>query len=261
MTRAKLTAIVTTFNEEANIQECLRCLSFADEVLVADSFSTDKTLEIARDFGARIVQREYQCAASQKNWAIPQASHEWVLLCDADERVTDELRQEVQELLSGQPQHVGYSIPRANCFLGRWIRHCGWSPERDSNTRLFLRDRSRYEEKEVHADIICDGPVGVINSPLMHYSFVTIDQYISKMNRYTTWAARDILSSGRKVGGLEVSLRPIGTFLRMYVLQAGFLDGVHGLILCIASAFYTFAKYAKAWLLIHHKTDSGTENS
>lgn len=249
VTKASLTAIVPTFNEEANIRDCLSCLTFADEILVADSFSTDATLDIAREFGARIVQREYHYSASQKNWAIPQAKHEWILLCDADERVTDQLRTEVLEVLAGRTEHVGYSIPRSNHFLGKHIKHCGWSPERDRNVRLFMRDKSRYEDKEVHADVICDGSIGRISSPLIHHSFHSIEQYINKMNRYTTWGARDVVSAGVNVGLLDLILRPPWTFLKMYVLQAGLLDGCHGLLLCLLSAFYTLIKYAKAWAL------------
>ncbi len=249
MPNARLTAIVPTFNEEANIQDCLERLTFADEILVADSFSTDRTLEIARGFNARIIQREYSYSASQKNWAIPQARHEWILVCDADERVTDELKREVKGVLSGGAKHVGYSMPRANYFLGKRIRHCGWSPERDRNVRLFMRDNSRYEDKEVHADVICGGSVGRLNSPLVHHSFRTFEQYISKMNRYTTWAAKDLVNTGRSVSILDLIFRPPMTFLKMYFLQAGFLDGIHGLILSSASSFYTFTKYVKAWLL------------
>jgi len=249
MIKARLTAIVPTFNEEANIRDCLECLTFADEILVVDSFSTDGTLEFAREFNARIIQREYNCSASQKNWAIPQARHEWILICDADERVTDELRREVEGVLSGEPRHVGYSIPRANYFLGRRIRHCGWSPERDRNIRLFMRDRSKYENKEVHADVICDGSIGRLSSPFLHYSFRSFEQYITKMNRYTTWSAKDIVSAGRSVSILDLIFRPPMTFLKMYLLQAGFLDGPQGFILCSASSFYTFSKYAKAWLM------------
>jgi len=249
MPNASVTAIVPTFNEEANISACLRCLTFADEILVVDSFSTDSTLELAREFNVRIIQREYNYSASQKNWAIPQARHEWILLCDADERVTDELSREVKSVLSGRTEHVGYSIPRANHFLNRRIRHCGWSPERDRNIRLFMRDKSRYEDKEVHADVICEGSVGRLNSPFLHYSFRTFEQYVAKMNRYTTWAARDLVTAGRKVSVLDLVLRPPLTFLKMFFLQAGFLDGTEGLVLCSASAFYTFSKYVKAWLM------------
>jgi len=201
MPRAKLTAIVPVLNEEANIEDCLSRLTFADEILVVDSGSTDRTLDIARNFQARIIHRDYNYSASQKNWAIPQAKHEWVLVCDADERVTDQLREEIEAVLSTDSKYVGYSIPRATYFLGRRIRHCGWSPQRDRNVRLFLRDKGRYQDRQVHADVVCQGPVGRLNSPLVHYSFKTFEQYITKMNRYTTWAAKDIFDAGRNMPG------------------------------------------------------------
>jgi len=256
MANARLTAIVPTFNEESNIKDCLERLMFADEILVVDSESSDRTLEIARGFNARIIQREYSCSASQKNWAIPQAKYDWILLCDADERVTDELRREVEGVLGGQAECVGYSVPRENFFLGKRIRHCGWSPERDRNVRLFMRDRCSYEEKEVHADVICDGCIGRLNAPLLHYSYRTFEQYIAKMNRYTTWAAKDLVAAERHVSVLELMFRPPMTFVKMFFFQAGFLDGLHGLILCLASSFYTFTKYLKAWLLSRRKTDT-----
>ncbi len=254
MTNTRLTAIVPTFNEESNIADCLRRLAFADEILVVDSFSSDKTVEIARKFNARVIQREYDCSASQKNWAIPQAKHEWILLCDADERVTDSLREEVRAVLSVKPSYVAYSIPRVNYFLGKRIRHCGWSAEHDRNIRLFMRDRCKYEERQVHADVICDGPVGRISSPLLHNSYRTFEAYIAKMNRYTTWAANDLVAAGKRVSFLDPAVRPIATFLKMFVFQAGFLDGVSGFMLCASSSFYTFAKYLKAWLLLHEGT-------
>ena len=250
MPRAKLTAIVPVLNEEANIEDCLSRLTFADEILVVDSGSTDRTLDIARNFQARIIHRDYNYSASQKNWAIPQAKHEWVLVCDADERVTDQLREEIEAVLSTDSKYVGYSIPRATYFLGRRIRHCGWSPQRDRNVRLFLRDKGRYQDRHVHADVVCQGPVGRLNSPLVHYSFKTFEQYITKMNRYTTWAAKDIFDAGRNISLLDVLARPPATFIRMYLLQAGFMDGPQGLLLCAASASYTFFKYAKAWHLL-----------
>ena len=256
MESAKLTAIVPTFNEEVNIRDCLLSVSFADEVLVVDSFSTDRTLEIAQECGARIIQRDYENSASQKNWAIPQASCEWILLCDADERVTDELRLEILESIAGEPEHVGYSIPRANYFLGKRIRHCGWSPEQDRNIRLFMRDRSRYEEKQVHADVMCEGSIGRLKSPFLHYSFRTLEQYITKLNRYTTWGAGDVVNAGRRVGLLDLLLRPPVTFLKMFILRAGFLDGFRGLLLCLFSAFYTLSKYAKASLLLRGERQS-----
>ncbi len=246
--REKLTVIVPTFNEEENLQECLESVSWADEIMVVDSGSTDATLEIARQFTDRILVHEYINSATQKNWAIPQATHPWVMIVDSDERVTPQLKREIEETLVA-PQHQGYSIGRFNHFLGHPLRHGGWSPREDRNIRLFMRDKGRYEDKEVHADVLVEGTVGHLKNPLIHYSYRTLDQYFRKMERYTRWAAMDISKSKRRVRWHHVTLRPLGDFLRLYFMKLGFLDGFPGLIIALLSAYYVMVKYSRAWEL------------
>ncbi len=246
--REKLTVIVPTFNEEENLQECLESVSWADEIMVVDSGSTDATLEIARRFTDRILVHEYINSANQKNWAIPQATHPWVMIVDSDERVTPQLKREIEETLEA-PQHQGYSIGRFNHFLGHPLRHGGWSPREDRNIRLFMRDKGRYEDKEVHADVLVEGTVGHLKNPLIHYSYRTLDQYFRKMERYTRWAAMDIAKSKRRVRWHHVTLRPLGDFLRLYFMKLGFLDGFPGLIIALLSAYYVMVKYSRAWEL------------
>jgi len=241
----RLTAIIPTYNEEATLRDCLASVSFADEILVVDSFSTDQSLDIARQFGARILQHEYVYSARQKNWAIPQAAHEWVLLVDSDERVTPELRDEILALLRGDPGHDGYWILRANHFLGRRITHCGWGT--DKVIRLFRRDVSRYQDREVHAEIDLPGPLPVLRHPLEHHSFRSFGQYWRKLQLYSEWGAGQLYKDGRRAGAFSIFFRPLTRFMKMYVVRMGFLDGVHGLVLSMLGAFTVYLKYARLW--------------
>ena len=243
--RRPLTVIIPTYNEEQILPACLDSVRFADETLVVDSFSTDRTLEVARAHGARIVQREYGYSAQQKNWAIPQASHEWVLLVDADERVTPALRGEILALLEGEPRADGYWIRRANFFLGRRIRHCGWGT--DKVVRLFRRDVSRYQDRQVHAEIDLPGPLPTLNHPLDHHTFRSFGQYWRKLELYSEWGARQMHQEGRRAGGFQLFFRPLGRFIRMYFLRFGFLEGAHGVALSLLGAFTVYLKYARLW--------------
>ncbi len=257
--KEKLTIIVPTFNEEENIQACLETITWADEILVVDSGSTDTTLDIARRFTDRILVHEYINSATQKNWAIPQATHPWVMIVDADERVTPQLREEIEKTLQA-PGHQGYSIGRLNHFLGYPLRHGGWGPKEDRNIRLFMRDRGRYEEKEVHADVIVEGTVGHLKHPLIHHSYKSLDQYFRKMERYTRWAALDITNKGKPVRWYHITIRPLGDFLRLYFMKLGFLDGFPGLIIALLSAYYVMVKYSRAWELEKKGLDTERAN-
>lgn len=243
--RRALTVIVPTYNEESTLRGCLESVRFADEILVVDSFSTDATPAIAAEFGARVLQHEYVYSARQKNWAIPRATHEWVLLVDADERVTPGLRDEVLELLRRGPDRDGYWIPRANHFLGKRIRHCGWGS--DKVIRLFRRDRARYQDREVHAEIDLPGALPVLRHPLEHHSFRSFGQYWRKLQLYSEWGAAQLYKEGRRAGFLEIFGRPVTRFLKMYVVRGGFLDGLHGLVLSWLGAFTVYLKYARLW--------------
>jgi glycosyltransferase involved in cell wall biosynthesis len=246
MPREKLSAIVTSFNEEVNIRECLDSLGFADEVLLVDSFSTDRTLDIARQIpGVRVLQREYFGSAAQKNWAMDQTSNPWILIVDADERVTPELAREIVDLLDTGPSADYYSIRRRNLFLDRLIRHSGWST--DKVVRLVRRGAARYPKRRVHADIRPEGPAPVLQHSLLHYTFRSLGQYLEKLHRYAEWGAADAYRKGKKPGAVQLFLRPVWRFVRMYVFQAGFLDGRHGLVLCTLQAYGVFLKWAKLW--------------
>jgi glycosyltransferase involved in cell wall biosynthesis len=243
--RPLLSVIIPTYNEEETLPLCLESVAFADEILVVDSFSTDRTLEIARAHRARVVQREYGYSAQQKNWAIPQARHEWVLLVDADERVTPGLRDEIRRTLDSGPAADGYWIRRTNHFLGKRIRFCGWGTDRV--IRLFRRDVSRYQDRQVHAEIDLPGPLPVLTHSLEHHTFRSFGQYWRKLDLYSEWGARQMYLEGRRAGAVQLLLRPAGRFVRMYILRLGFLEGAHGVVLSLLGAFTVYLKYARLW--------------
>ncbi len=248
----KLTAIVPVYNEELNLDDCLARLNWVDEILVVDSFSRDRTLEIARRYTDRILQHEYINSAAQKNWAIPQARHDWVLIVDADERVTDALRDEIRAVLERGPDAAGYRIRRQNFFWGQPIYYCGW--QNDWVLRLFNRRHGRYQEKEVHADVQIDGAVGRMRAVLLHYTYRDFKQYFEKFGRYTDWGALELAKHGVRARGYHLVLHPAFRFVRMYLFERGFLDGLHGLVLCVLAAFSVFTKYAKLWELNQKKS-------
>ena len=242
-----LTVLIPTFNEEENIEPALDSALWADEVLVVDSFSTDRTLELARRRAGRVLEHEYVNSAAQKNWALPQAQHAWSMVLDADERFTPELALEVRRTLADGPPCAGYVVRRVNYFLGRRIRGCGWNNDRV--LRLFDRTRCRYQEKEVHAEVNVDGPVGELRQPLLHYTYRSVDQYWPKFRRYTDWGASQAYRDGRRAGLYHLLGHPVGRFFKMFVIRHGFLDGTHGLVISLLSFFSVFNKYAKLWEL------------
>jgi len=247
--RRKVTGIVPVFNEEENIRACLESISWVDELIVVDSFSTDRTVEIAREYTDKVYRHEYKYSTAQKNWIIPQASHEWIFLLDADERCTPELRAEIEALLDAEedPPHGAYWIYRRNFFLGKEIKHCRWN--KDKVIRLFLRDRYRYEDVEVHGEIQPQDDVGVLRGRIEHYSYRTLDDYFTKLLRYTPWGAEKALKQGTRGRVFHILFRPAWEFFRRYVLYLGFLDGVHGLILSLTSAASVMFRFIKLWEL------------
>ena len=243
--REPLSVIVPTFNEERNIRACLESVRFADEILLVDSFSTDATLSIARPLATRLLEHEYANSGTQKNWTLPQAAHRWVLVVDADERVSAELAVEIRALLDSPPPHDGYVIRRLNHFHGKLIRHGGWG--RDRVLRLFNRDKSRYQEKEVHAEVDVKGSVSELRHPLLHDTFRGFGDYLKKMDRYTKWGADDLHRRGKRASVVDLAVRPPGRFFKRYLMQAGFLDGIEGLLISGLDTYSVFLKYARLW--------------
>lgn len=243
--RPKISVIITTFNEEVNVVDCLRSVMWADEIFLVDSFSEDRTVELAREFPVRVEQRKYYGSAAQKNWSLDQVSHEWVLILDADERVPEALAREILVMLIKGPRYKGYYIRRQNVMFDKVIRHSGWST--DKVIRFFRRDEGRYPNRRVHADLDIEGPTPVLREPFIHYTYRSLDQYFVKFLKYAEWGAAQGFKEGRKAGFVEIALRPLWRFHRAYILQLGFLDGLHGLVVCSLQAFGVFLKYAWLW--------------
>jgi glycosyltransferase involved in cell wall biosynthesis len=228
-----------------NIADCIESVRWADEILVVDSFSRDRTVEIARGYPVQVLQREYFGSAAQKNWALDRTTQEWVLIVDADERVPTPLAAEILRTLAAAPSVNGFAIRRENIFVDRVMRHSGWST--DKVIRLFRRDRGRYPNRRVHADLSIEGPILLLKHPFVHYTFRSFDQYFDKFLKYAEWGAAQAYREGRGVGVLEIAGRPLWRFFRTYVVQLGFLDGLHGLVLCTLQSFGVFLKYARLW--------------
>ncbi|HKI85704.1 MAG TPA: glycosyltransferase family 2 protein [Thermoanaerobaculia bacterium] len=243
--RLPVSVIITTFNEEINVEDCIDSVAWADEILLVDSYSTDRTVELAKARGVKVLEREYYGSAAQKNWSIDKVSNDWILIIDADERVPEPLAREILALLATGPRQRGYSIRRQNVFLDKVIRHSGWST--DKVIRLFDRHFGRYPNRRVHADLEIEGPTPILKNPFVHYTCRSLDQYLVKLENYALWGAAQAFRDGRKAGISEIFFRPIWRFIRMYVLQAGFLDGMHGLVLCTLQGYGTFLKYARLW--------------
>ncbi|HEV2851254.1 MAG TPA: glycosyltransferase family 2 protein [Thermoanaerobaculia bacterium] len=244
--RLRISAIVTTFNEEAHIAGCIESLLWCDEILVVDSFSTDRTPEIARGYDkVRFFQRTYFGSASQKNWAMDQVESEWILIFDADERCTPALQREIEELLAAGPTHEAYTIKRRVYFLDHLIRFSGW--QHDRVVRLVRNGSARYPNRRVHADMITRGPAPVLRSPMDHYMTDSLDEYIRRIEKYSFWGASQNWKEKKKSGPVEVFGRSIWRFLRTYIFQLGILDGMYGLVFCMLQAYGTYLKWALLW--------------
>ena len=244
----KLTVLIPAKDEEQNIRACLESArELADELLVADSGSSDATMDIAREFGARIIEREYINSANMKNWAIPQAAHEWVMILDADERITPELANSIRAAVR-EPNAEAFTMQRRSFIFGQAIRFCGW--QRDVLVRLFRRDTCKYDDRRVHAKVIVpSGKTRRLHGALLHYTYRDFGQFMAKLDRYTTWSAQDLFERGRRATATRLLGKPIARFLKQYVVQQGFRDGIAGLMLCGLSATSVFLRYAKLWVM------------
>ncbi len=243
---AKLSVLLPTYNEELMITDCLESVRWADEILVVDSYSTDRTLEIARSYGARIIQHEYINSAKQKNWAIPQCTHEWVLQIDADERLDVELQAEIQSILNKPNEGVdGYRINFRHHLIGKWVRHSGVYPE--YHLRLFRRDIGRFQDREVDAHVMVPGQVVTLKGHILHFGTESISQRLRPMDRYTRYESDEREKQGRSYTWFNVTIRPLAVFFYYFIWKLGFLDGMRGLILAAFKSDFIFWTYAKLW--------------
>ncbi len=239
-----ISACVITFNEERNIGECLESVAFCDDIVVVDSYSTDRTLEICRDYTSRIYENRYDGNIAQKNFALGKVKHNWVLSLDADERVSPELRDEIVEKFArGFEGCSGYSIKRHVLYLGKWINHCGWYP--DYKLRLFDKKKGHFGGSEPHDRFFTNGKVRRLRGEIYHFPSASLSEHLRTIDKYSTITAANLppCSTGKAVAFLL--LAPLVKFLEMYIVKRGFLDGVQGLVICLISSFSRFLRYAK----------------
>jgi len=239
----KISATIITFNEQDNLPRALQSLGCCDEIVVVDSGSTDRTVELARSFGARVIERDWPGYARQKNFAAEKAEHDWILALDADESLSEELQRELAEIQRRGCGFDAYSCPRLAQYRGKWIRHSGWYPDR--KVRFYDRRKARWVGDYVHESVRVDGSLGTLDGDLLHYTCPSFARHIESVNRYTTLAAQEMTAAGRSVGVARMLAAPPWAFVRSYLLQRGFLDGREGFLIASMAAFYVFAKYVK----------------
>lgn len=249
--REPISVTIIAHNEAERIGACIDSASWADEIIVVDSGSTDDTQEICRKRGALVIQHSWEGYAAQKNFALSEASHSWILSLDADECVSPELAEEILFVLSDDAPAEGYRMPRKNIFFGCWFRHGDLWP--DYQLRLFRRDAGAFNEKSVHESVVVEGRVGVFSSPLEHYSYDSLFDFFQKQVKYARLSAEDLFSRGIQPGIADFVLRPLWRFFRSYVLKMGLLDGLNGLWVSAGSAYYVFMRAAFLWELCRRR--------
>src|SRR5437870_2989487 len=240
----KITATIITLNEERHIARSIESLRCCDEILVVDSGSVDRTTALASKLGARLVESPWPGYAAQKNFAAEQACHDWILSIDADEALSESLEGEIWNLKKKGPSYDAYTMPRLAQYLGRWILHSGWYPDR--KVRLYHRGKARWIGNFVHESVEVDGRIGHLESNLLHFTCDSLSEHLKTMDRYTTLAAEELVSRKTRIGLSKLIVDPAWTFVRSYFLQRGFQDGLEGLTIAHMAAIYTFLKYAKA---------------
>jgi glycosyltransferase involved in cell wall biosynthesis len=240
----KITATIITLDEERNIQRAIESLRSTDEILIVDSGSVDRTVELAQKLGARVIEAGWRGYSGQKNWAAEQASHDWILSLDADEALSEALEAEIWNLKKKGPQYDAYTMPRLAKYLGRWILHSGWYPDR--KIRLYNRRKAQWVGQFVHERVQVAGRIGHLKANILHFTCDSLSEHVKSLERYTTLAAQELASRKAPIGWFQMIFEPPWTFIRSYFLQLGFLDGLEGLIIAYMASFYTFLKYAKA---------------
>jgi glycosyltransferase involved in cell wall biosynthesis len=257
----KLSVTIITKDEAADIAAAMQSVSWADEIVVVDSESTDETAAIARQFTSRVIVRPWPGYIAQKNYAASMASHDWILSLDADERVTPALAEEIRGHLAGTPAHAAYRMPRVTRHLGRWIRRTDWYP--DDQLRLYDRRTAEWTGRYVHEAVAVRGTIGQLRGELHHFAFRGIADHLETIDRYTTYAAQQMYESGRRTGIVALACHPPLAFLRNYILRGGILDGTVGFMVSAMNSYYVFLKFAKLWelqqLAAAHHEDAGTD--
>lgn len=245
----KITAIIPTLNEAINIEEAIKCVSFADEIVIIDSFSTDETIALAKKHNVKIIQRQFDDYSSQKNFAIGQAKHKWIFMLDADEKIAPNLHQELADLFSQNLDKVAYWFHRTDYFMGKKINFSGW--RNDKVIRFFNRDFCQYDGKLVHEEILLTGEVGYLKESLLHFPYKNFDHYVGKLNRYAGLQAQMLFKEGKRINFFHFAIKPFYRFINHYFLKLGFLDGYRGFVIAGLQSYGVFTRYVKLWLLKH----------
>ena len=247
MLRESISCAIVVFNEERNIRDCLESARWMDEIVLVDAYSTDRTLELSKEYTERIFQRPWRGFGEQKNFAIGQASTDWVFILDADERITPELQSEINTVLTSRNLNgpVAYYVPRRNFYYGRWVKWGGCYP--DYQLRLFRRGVGRLNDEEPHNKFVFEGEAAYLKSPLNHYTERTIEDHFRKFQNFTSLAAKERLKTKQSVSWADLTMRPLSTFCKYYFARQGFRDGMQGLLVSTFASMYTFVKYAKLW--------------
>ncbi len=240
---SRLSVIMITQNEEANLARALKSVEWADEIIIVDSGSTDRTLEIAAQWKARVFGVSWQGFGHAKQEAANRATGDWLLSLDADEEITETLAAEIRQVLASDNGPAGYTMSRRTSFLGRWIYHCGWYP--DPVLRLFRKTSGRFDEALVHERVLLDGEIAELRGEILHYSYPTLELYLEKFNRYTTLGAEEGWREGKRANWFHVVVKPPIAFFKHYISKRGFQDGLEGFILSALSATSVMVKYAK----------------
>jgi len=240
----KISAVVITFNEENNIEAALESVAgIAAEIVVVDSHSTDRTVKLARKFTDRVYERKWTNFADQKNFGDAHASHPWILSLDADERLSPELREEILALLNEEPDAAGFSTPRQVFYLGRWIRHSGWFPDR--RVRLFRKDCAHWEGEYVHEKLVIAGEAGTLSGSIHHYTYRNISEHLVRIDRFSSLGAQKLYAAKKKCRWHHLLVLPSARFVKSYLLKLGFLDGFAGLVISVLNGYAIFVRYAK----------------
>ncbi len=255
MNAHKLSACIVCCNEKNNIADCLKSVSFADEIIVVDSFSADNTVEIARQFTDNVFQQEYLGQVGQKNFAISKARGEWIFSIDADERVTEDLRKKITEIISAPSPANGYLFPRKNYFLGKWMRCGGWYP--DHVLRLFRNGKGKFGGVDPHDRAIIEGQVQTLPLPIIHYTYTSFKQYVFKQFRWSFIAAKELhkKNHAKRISPFYVLFKTLAKFFETFLLKRGFMDGFHGFIASFGASFFALTKYVCLWELQRNHTD------
>lgn len=238
-----LSVVIITRNEEHNIGRCLTSVAFADEIIVVDSQSSDRTVDIARSQGAIVINHDFKGYGDAKQTGVDRASQDWVFSIDADEAVSPRLAEEIRRTISDNEAADGYFVPRCTNFLGRWIRHSNWYP--DYVLRLFRRDKGRFDGAVVHEKVEVDGRVEKLKADLLHYSYPSMEEYLRKFDIYTTMGAEQALKAGKRAGWWSVTAKPLAALIRHFIIKQGFRDGLEGFLISVLSSGAVMVKYAK----------------